>query len=382
MQDLALSECSKALLFQSTDEKNRHLTASQLRDWSLSTVEPDAWDQLLAEFDDSSFEQSAAFATERWGRHRTVCVKIERSGTIVGGACVAVLGLPGIRRGIAYVKYGPVWRQSGQGINYDTYRSALSLLVQKFGVEQGHALVVVPRPYPEIQTREYEVLHEMGFESGRPTLDPNRYLVDLSLDTDEQFKSLGQKWRYNLKRARSNNLEITWSDDQESVSKFIDLYSEMISRKNFDSTDPMGALRGMMTNLPHALKPKIVLAYHSGRPIAGAAVVICGDVAYYMFGASRDEALPLRAGYGVQWNIIENLKQQGARWYDLGGECGEGGLRQFKNGLVGKRGVIVATRGERQYCSGVGSKIARTLVIGASEARRVLREGLGSVRGK
>ena len=33
------------------------------------------------------------------------------------------------------------------------------------------------------------------------------------------------------------------------------------------------------------------------------------------------------------------------RWYDLGGEVGDEGLRRFKKGLVGKRGAVVVTCG-------------------------------------
>jgi len=40
------------------------------------------------------------------------------------------------------------------------------------------------------------------------------------------------------------------------------------------------------------------------------------------------------------------LADKGVRWYDLGGEVLEPGLRQFKKGLVGKSGVVVAMPGE------------------------------------
>lgn len=348
--------------------------------WAVKEINSVEWDQLLTGFDDTCFEQTAEFATERWGEHRTVCVKIERNGDVVGGACVAIFGLPGLGRGLAYVKHGPVWRQNGQTTDYENYRSVIAQLIQKFGREQGHALVIVPRPHPGMQAREYDVLYEMGFESGRDTRDPNRYFVDISLSLEDQFKSLDQKWRYNLKRARSNDLDIDWSGDDSAISKFTELYNEMNARKGFNSTDPMDSLKEMALNLPHALKPQIVFASHAGRPIAGAVVMTCGDVAYYVFGGSRKEALPLRAGYAVQWAIIEKLKQQGVTWYDLGGEAGANGLRQFKKGLSGKRGIVLETRGELKFCCGPGSKLACKLVLGASEISRALRATRTAVR--
>ncbi len=373
MQDTTTLERSSHTYFEPTTVLTRDVPASSLDDWKIKTIEPGEWDKIIAQFDDISFEQTAAFATERWGAHRLVCVTIERAGKVVGGACVIIFRLPGLRRGVAYVKHGPVWRSRSSEVIYENYRSVIQQLCHKFCHEQGHALVVVPRPFPEILSREFEILREMGFESGRQSRDPMRYLVDLSLDTDDQLKSLGQKWRYNLKRAMANDLEIKWSDDDEAISEFIELHSEMVSRKNFNNTDPMGAVRSMQATLPSSLKPQTVLAYKSGRAIAGAVVMNCGDVSYYIFGASRDEALSLRAGYAIQWSILQKLKQQGAKWYDLGGEAGTGGLRQFKNGLAGKRGVILDTQSEVQYCRGFKSQMARTLVIGASEVVRMLR---------
>jgi lipid II:glycine glycyltransferase (peptidoglycan interpeptide bridge formation enzyme) len=90
----------------------------------------------------------------------------------------------------------------------------------------------------------------------------------------------------------------------------------------------------------------VVVASHEGVPVAGAVVAVCGDTAFYLFGASTDAALPLRAGYALHWWIVSWAADRGARWYDLGGEAMSEGLRQFKKGLVGKRGAVLTMRGE------------------------------------
>ena len=49
-----------------------------------------------------------------------------------------------------------------------------------------------------------------------------------------------------------------------------------------------------------------------------------GDTAVYLFGATNDAALPLRAGYFMHWRIIGWLREStNARWYDLGGTDGQ-----------------------------------------------------------
>jgi hypothetical protein len=78
-------------------------------------------------------------------------------------------------------------------------------------------------------------------------------------------------------------------------------------------------------------------------------VAVCGDTAFYVFGATDDAALALNAGYALQWWIVEWLSTLPVRWYDLGGEALDAGLRQFKKGLVGK--ARRRRRGEREFDS-------------------------------
>ena len=64
------------------------------------------------------------------------------------------------------------------------------------------------------------------------------------------------------------------------------------------------------------------------------------------FSASTAEALPLRAGYLLRWEIINRLRNTQARWLDLGGDEGDDGLRHFKTGNVGTLGRIADIPGE------------------------------------
>ena len=87
----------------------------------------------------------------------------------------------------------------------------------------------------------------------------------------------------------------------------------------------------------------------------------------------------MKAGYTLQWWIVRWLSaQRGMRWYDLGGEVGERGLRQFKKGLVGKRGAIVVTNGEYDRWMHLRCRVAADLVYALRAARRNFRNwGLG-----
>ena len=101
-----------------------------------------------------------------------------------------------------------------------------------------------------------------------------------------------------------------------------------------------------------------VIARHDDEPVAGAIVATFGDTAYYLYGASRDRALKVNAGYALQWWIVNWLTGAGPRWLDLGGAPLGSTLRQFKTGLVGKQGQIVAQLGERDIWQHGSQRIA------------------------
>ena len=122
------------------------------------------------------------------------------------------------------------------------------------------------------------------------------------------------------------------------------LYGQMLARKKFQDTSAINTLSDLVHGEVAAHRPSFILVYHDGEPTAGAAIDTSGERAVYLYGATDDRALRLRAGYALHWWIAEWLCQNPRiRWYDLGGSDGDSGLHQFKKGFVGKRGVIVDT---------------------------------------
>jgi len=62
-----------------------------------------------------------------------------------------------------------------------------------------------------------------------------------------------------------------------------------------------------------------------------------GDTGVYLLGATSDEGLNAKGAYLLQWNMIEWLKENGIRWYDLGGIDPDAnpGVYHFKKGFSG-----------------------------------------------
>jgi hypothetical protein len=73
---------------------------------------PRAWDEVVAGFADASYDQTACWVEARWGAQRSSHLLVRRDGRPVAGARAVLLRWPGIRRGIAYVKCGPLCRRA------------------------------------------------------------------------------------------------------------------------------------------------------------------------------------------------------------------------------------------------------------------------------
>jgi GNAT acetyltransferase-like protein len=311
----------------------------------FDTVATGEWDRIVGDFADGSYEQTACYADARWGSSRTSHLLLRRAGVPVAGARVVMLGLRGLPSGLAYVKFGPFWRRRDADPEPPLYRLVLSALVDEYCGRRGHCLTILPRSTPDFYAEECQALDELGFAVRRPMVDPRRYLVDLRIG-DARLEALDQKWRYNLRLALRADIDCRLADGDAGFAMFGAMHAAMVGRKRYRDTDRLDVLPELTRRVQPSMRPHVVVASHDGVPVAGAVVAVCGDTAFYLFGASTDAALPLRAGYALHWWIVSWAADRGARWYDLGGEAMSEGLRQFKKGLVGKRGAVLTMRGE------------------------------------
>ena len=82
---------------------------------------------------------------------------------------------------------------------------------------------------------------------------------------------------------------------------------------------------------------RILICEQEGIPVAGLVASAMGDSAIYLLGATSDSGLNSKGAYLLQWSLIQWLKSNGCRYYDLGGidpERGPG-VYHFKRGLSG-----------------------------------------------
>lgn len=341
---------------------------------NIDNVPDHLWDNIASEFADINPEQTACFAGHHW-KGRDSHILLRHEGKPVAGARVAILKLPLMGRGLAFLRFGPFWRREDSEASPEIYRAMIEALVEEYCVSRGHCLTILPSPHPRHHALECGWLRDSGFLQRRKFEDPERYVVNIALDDKAQLQSIAQKWRYNLRKALANPIEVRLARDPAETETFQDLYVAMMERKQFASTTPVHLTGQLIAGLPDKLKPKLVVAYHEDKLVAGAVIGTFGDSAHYIFGASSAEALPLKAGYALHWWIYQWLHARGFQWYDLGGASHEPGLRQFKKGFVGKSGQIVTMQGEHDRWTTPLGRLSADTIFGLRTLKRRLRHG-------
>lgn len=303
-------------------------------------VAPEVWDRTIATFDEVCQEQLHTFARARWPNVRHEPVLFRRDGEIVGGTLMMIQPLPLRVSAIAVAKWAPMLANAEHPQRRDIHQEMVETLVDDYAVRRGMMLSILPRASLGAVNEEYEYLMARGFSRGSELGFPNRYIVDLRLSDDEQRRSFLQKWRYHLNKAEKAGLSFEHAP-AERLGEFDALYGQMLDRKKFSDHSAYETLPALMAMADERLRPELFFVRHGGEVIAGAVIFKAGERAVYLYGATTEGALPLRAGYFMQWNIVRWLRDNTpARWYDLGGTDGFQGLHQFKKGLVGDRGVI------------------------------------------
>ena len=339
----------------------------------LEYVDGKAWDEIAVQFDDVVHEQTHFFNTLRWGDNKAENVIFRLGHKVIGGASVIIIPIPLSTTGLAIVKWGPLWRKRGHQPKLTYLESMLHLLRKEFAQTRGLYLTIMPHADPEYSNKTCELLKALGFKTGATLSAPERYLVNTSQSVEDLRKSLDQKWRYNLKKAEKNNFKIEFSTREEAFDIFIDLYTKMLDRKRFMDTSAIHTLKGLMQNGNEALRPSIVLVSHEDKVIAGGVFDLSGERATYLYGASDNQAVSLKAGYAMHWWIAAHLcTLPHNRVYDLGGNDHDRGLHQFKKGFVGKTGSVCLTPPNYHYAGNLRARLLGRTIFQIKESRASL----------
>lgn len=307
---------------------------------TVDTLSKKEWSELLSQFGDSSLYQTWQYGHVRWGdANISRLVVLGPDGAPISAAQVRILRIPLLNVGMAYVRYGPMWRVRGKDADVANFRAGLRALIDEYAKARGLFLRVVPFGYEETDGAMKDALVAQGFEATRGIYrDPRRtVLIDLSPSDDVLRQKLRKNWRYDLREAERHSLQLREDFATDFFPSLNTLFTEMVDRKKFKAGSDVAEFARIQELLDAELKLRVSVGSASGDVVSGFVCDGIGDTCIGLTSATGPAGRQVKASYLLQWDQILWCKRMGKRTLDLNGtnKATNPGVYHFKTGIGG-----------------------------------------------
>lgn len=297
------------------------------------------WSRLLLQFEDANLYQTWSYGTIRWGEKNLSHLVLRRNGAVVGIAELRLIRPRFLPGGIAYMRWGPICQLRGQEPALETLTRMAAALHEEYVQKRRFFLRILPNAFAgSPQAEIFQAAFSRFATAPVGQSGPDRTIVvDLSPTLEALRKALDQKWRNQLNRAEKNGLVILEGSGTEHYQMFLKLYQDMWSRKKFDTSVDVEEFGRIAADLPEGLKLRILICEDKGVPVSGIVCSTVGNMGVYLLGATSENGMNSKGAYLLQWSMIKWLKENGRKFYDLGGIDPERnpGVYHFKKGFSG-----------------------------------------------
>lgn len=363
---------------RATAEAGRGSSTMSEITWTVEVdrATPEQWARTLDLFDDANIYQTAAYGGVRWGERNLSRLVLKRNGEVVAAAQLRIVKPTPLKFGMAYLRWGPMCVRHGRPVDTDVIARMAKALDEEYAEKRRLFLHVIPNAF-EGSPRAETFRSAFQRFTAEPIVPENAYrtfVLDLAPTLEDLRRRLDAKWRNKLSGAEKNNLAVIAGSGIDEYRKFCTMYEQMRNRKAFETTVDVAEFERIQECLPETQRMRILIAVDKAVPVAGLVASAIGDSAIYLLGATSDEGLKAKGAYLLQWTMMQWLKANGVRWYDLGGIDPERnpGVYQFKRGFSGadvtQLGPLVACR----------STFSSTMVKAGLVMQRALRGRRGA----
>ena len=303
----------------------------------VDAIDEPTWCRILEQFEDANIFQTWSYGAVRYGHGNFSHLVLKERGGVAAVAQARIVRLSVIGVGIAYVRWGPLWRRRDTAIDVEIFRQTIRALRNEYVGERGLVLRLYPVLFEEDGLRFLPILKEEGFSALDRERRNRTILIDLRRPLEELRRGLRPHWQRHLKAAERNGLVIAEGSEDELLQTFLDIYRETVARKRFVGPDDTDQFSRIQRALPGNLKLRVMLCRAGDTVCAGLVCSAMGTTAIYLLGATGDEGLKTRGSYLLHWKLIEWLKRSGFAAYDLHGidPAKNPGTYRFKHDLGG-----------------------------------------------
>jgi hypothetical protein len=314
----------------------------------VDAIDEGSWNELTTQFSDLSIYQTWSYEAVKSGEEKLSHLVVRQAGNIVAAVQARVLHLPYINCGLAYVRWGPMSRRSGDELGLDALQRALQALRTEYVERRGLSVRILPRISGESNDSVRAILEHEGYAWRPGARVKSTILIDLRPSLDDLYRGLHHKWRYHLNKARRQKLTVVEGDHDECFLHFERIHREMVRRKRLVNFVDVTELKKVQRRLPPSLKMRVFLCSADGDFCAAGICSAIGDTALYLFGATSDRGMTCDGSYLVHWNMLAWAKSQACQSYDLNGidPVRNAGGYQFKRQLSAGHGREVSFVGE------------------------------------
>lgn len=333
----------------------------------------DEWTRYLLGFEDANLYQTHSYGSIRWGSENLSRLIMYRNESPVAMAQLRIAKIPVVGKGIAYLRWGPVWVTKEGPTDPEVVTSTLRALKEEYSNRRGLLLRILPTNRGLDPGSMRQLCADEGFEVHPPNYQT--LLVDLRPSLEEIRMNLDPKWRTQLNQCGRNSVAFRIGTDRESFDHLIATYDQMVDLKGFSDSVDIHEHQRIQEDLPETCKMRVALAMHEGRPVASLLFWAFGDCGLAIMGGSNELGRRSKAGFGLHWEVIRYLKEAGCESYDLGGvsrERNPGGYL-FKKGLAGKNAEEISYPGQFDFSKSALLSHVVGVIENASERVRKLR---------
>ena len=356
------------------------LNARQNPVWQIEVdrATQEEWSGMLDCFEDANIYQTWSYGSVRWGRKNLSHLILKRNGDVVAMAQLRIVRPTKLNFGMAYLRWGPLCHRRGRELDAEVAMRMAQALREEYVRHRGLLLQILPNAFVGTQrgTLFRSAFHSFTQEASTPANLYRTFALDLTPSLDELRKHLDKKWRNQLTRSEKNGLTVIANTGIAAYGIFCHMYAQMLKRKAFETTVDIEEFGRIQESLPETQRMRILICEQNGVPVAGIVASAMGDTGIYLLGATSDDGLNSKGAYLLQWTMIQWLKENGFKSYDLGGIDPEGnpGVYSFKKGFSGadvsKLSPFVACDNVVSSTIVRASLVAKGVVRGISALRR------------
>ena len=264
----------------------------------------------------------------------------------------------------AYVPYGPEIEPDFE--NYGVFLEELSEVLRSY-LPKDCIYIKYDLPWASQWTGEDEYYDDSGNWHGPPgsttqelrlnfktrhwnlqkspsdVLPVNTIILNLQYKEKELLAGMKPKTRYNIGYSFRRGVKVR-EYGPGMIDEWYRLYKETAVRNNLTlhHKDYFKTLFSNNEETDEGVKVSLLMADYEGVFLAAMILVLSGDRATYLYGASSSERRNLMATYAVQWEAINMAQSFNCTEYDMFGTAPNGnrshpmhGLHRYKKGFGG-----------------------------------------------